>query len=61
MEFPTECVNEMEVNKSRILLFMKTYEIFLAQLHTQDLYEIHLKLKTCKWLVKISLLNGKSN
>ena len=48
MEFPTECVNEMEVNKSRILLFMKTYEIFLAQLHTQDLYEIHLKLKTCK-------------
>ena len=48
MEFPTECVNEMEVNKSRILLFMKTYEIFLAQLHTQGLYEIHLKLKTCK-------------
>lgn len=61
MELPTECVNEMEVNKSRILLFMKTYEIFLAQLHKQDLYKIHLKLKACKWLVKISLLNGKSN
>ena len=61
MELPTECVNEMEVNKSRILLFTKTYEIFLAQLHKQDLYKIHLKLKAGKWLAKISLLNGKSN